>query len=123
MDYSGGELTIAWDLIEQTDAFTDAERECRSRDYLFQLAYLNRDAYYVYKCNDLRFDRDRLLQPAFHRGHVLAGPGSRLPGAKLPPDRRAAVCWQTSGDADAMRYRPAPGPDAVLLRRRCPRAR
>lgn len=35
MDYSGGALTIAWNLIEQTDAFSDAERDQIS-DYLFQ---------------------------------------------------------------------------------------
>ena len=67
MDYSGGALTIDWDLIEESDAFTDAERD-QITDYLFQLAYLNRDSYYVYKCNNIP-----LADIDFRNRHFIAG--------------------------------------------------
>ena len=67
MDYSGGELTIAWDLIQQTGAFSEADRG-QITDYLFQLAYLNRDAYYAYRCKDIP-----LADVKFRNRHQIAG--------------------------------------------------
>ena len=90
MDYSGGELTIAWDLIQQTGAFTEAERG-QITDYLFQLAYLNRGAYYAYLVQGHPVSRHRVLRPAPDCGHALAGPGSRFSGQKLHAQRRAAA--------------------------------
>jgi hypothetical protein len=67
MDYSGGELTIAWDLIQHSDAFSDADRDAVT-DYLFQLADLNRRAYYAYHCKDIP-----LADVKFHNRHQIAG--------------------------------------------------
>jgi FG-GAP-like repeat len=67
IEYSLDGLTIAWDLIEETDAFSDAERG-QITDYLFQLAYLNRDKYFVYKCLDRPLD-----EVMFYNRHQIAG--------------------------------------------------
>ncbi len=67
MDYSGGELTIVWDLIQHSDAFNDSDRDSIT-DYLFQLAYLNRNAYYAYHCKDVP-----LPDVKFHNRHQIAG--------------------------------------------------
>jgi len=52
MDYSGAGLTIAWDLIEESDAFTEIERQPIT-DFIFDMAFLNRNVYYLVKCKDL----------------------------------------------------------------------
>jgi|GEM_PF-2594298 len=67
MDYSGGELSIAWEIIEASPVFTDTERQ-QINDYIFQLACLNKNAYYLYKCKDMPF-----AEMDFYGRHSIAG--------------------------------------------------
>ena len=116
MDYSGGELTIVWDLIQHSDAFNDSDRDSIT-DYLFQLAYLNRNAYYAYHCKDVP-----LPDVKFHNRHQIAG--TLWLGREA--DYLARNCLlgesqQLLADgwrADAQALSAAPGPEPVLFRRR-----
>ncbi len=67
IEYSLDGLTIAWDLIEATGAFSDVERE-EITDYLYHLATLNRDKYFVYQCLD-----QPLEAVMFYNRHQIAG--------------------------------------------------
>jgi len=67
VEYSLNALIVAWDLIEETSAFGDEER-ARITDTLHRLAYLNRDAYFVYKCKDIPLPEVR-----FWNRHQIAG--------------------------------------------------
>jgi len=51
MDYAGPQFTIAWDLIEESDIFSESDRQ-RITDYLFRLGNLSSKAYYIVHCKD-----------------------------------------------------------------------
>ncbi|MBI2299656.1 MAG: VCBS repeat-containing protein [Armatimonadetes bacterium] len=67
IEYSLDALTLAWDLVEETDLFSDAER-AEITDWVYRLAWLNRGKYFVYKC----LDRP-LSDVMFWNRHQIAG--------------------------------------------------
>jgi len=55
LDYSAPGYTVARNLLYHSPAFSDEERQ-EFTDYLYAMAYRERDAYYVYKCADMPLD-------------------------------------------------------------------
>jgi len=55
MDYGGPSFTIAWDIIEATDLFSDSERS-EIDEYMHFHARTSRDAYFAMHCKDTPMD-------------------------------------------------------------------
>jgi len=100
MDYSGPALVLAWDMLEETDAFTDAERQ-KITDYLYHLAMLNRNAYYIINSKNVPID-----EMAFETRHHISGnmwfwleAEYMMRNCALDPEqKRIATEWKTQSE-------------------------
>jgi len=85
IDYAGPQSALVWNLIGDSEIFTDEERQ-QFTDYVYDITYAHRNSFFAYKCKDIPLEDVQFFARHQHAGMFWLWAEARYVLEKCDPD-------------------------------------